>query len=149
MSGLPCVAALPTECPEKEVTLVACSEVPACSLHPMLFLPLPQSLGRRPDRHSDVAAFQIPDHARVAPSSSDPKSKFFELIQVAWDPEPGGALLVAHAVTPRAGSHQAPIPRCALPSGPCLQLRQGTWVGLPVALPLWDSCFPESCCPSP
>lgn len=26
--------------------------------------------------------FQIPDQARVAPSSSDPKSKFFELIQV-------------------------------------------------------------------
>lgn len=30
--------------------------------------------------------FQIPDQARVAPSSSDPKSKFFELIQVRLYP---------------------------------------------------------------
>lgn len=29
-----------------------------------------------------VCLFQIPDKARVTPSSSDPKAKFFELVKV-------------------------------------------------------------------
>lgn len=33
-------------------------------------------------QYLSIICFQIPDQARVAPSSSDPKSKFFELIQV-------------------------------------------------------------------
>lgn len=28
--------------------------------------------------------FQVPDQARVAPASSDPKSKFYELVKVGY-----------------------------------------------------------------